>query len=198
MKAATARAEINRENAQHSTGPRTEQGKYTASRNHTKHGLFAVRTPSEEQQRFMAPLSAELAPANFLERELAESIAADYFRLKRIRQIENAILTGPSAFLENSKELERLTLYESRIGRAIQRNMKELQALQKTRKAAQAKSMEEAKLLAQLALMEGHTYDPTSDGFDFSPAEINTAINREARLKAARNHQTKIIRAQSV
>ena len=186
MKPATARSEINRENAQHSTGPRTEHGKYAASRNATRHGLFAVRTPSEEQQSFMAPLLAELAPANFLERELAESIAADYFRLKRIRQIENAILTGPNAFLENSKELERLTLYESRIGRAIQRNMKEFQAMQKTRKAAHAKAMEEAKLLAQLALMEGNPYDPKLDGFDFSPAEVTAAINRENRLSAAK------------
>ena len=191
MKPATARAEINRDNAQHSTGPRTEHGKYAASRNSTKHGLFAIRTPSEDQNPFMAPLINELAPANFPKPDSPESSPPTHFPPQRFRQIQNAILTSPNAFLENSKELERLTLYESRIGRAIQRNMKELLSLQKTRKSAHAKAMEEAHLLAQLALIEGNPYDPKADGFDFSPAEVTTAINRENRLVAARKQWAK-------
>ena len=61
--------------------------------------------------------------------------------------------------------------------------MKDLQA---ERKAQRDKALEEAKLLAQLNLMNGLPYQPEENGFVFSPTEINRAIDRDNRLKAAR------------
>ncbi|MGA2711467.1 MAG: hypothetical protein ABSG41_00050 [Bryobacteraceae bacterium] len=46
--------------------------------------------------------------------------------------------------------------------------------------------MEEAQLLAQVSLSNGLPYIPQRDGFVFSSAEINRAIDRDNRLKAAR------------
>jgi hypothetical protein len=46
--------------------------------------------------------------------------------------------------------------------------------------------MEEAKLLAQLNLMNGLPYQPEENGFVFSHTEINRAIDRDNRLKAAK------------
>ena len=61
--------------------------------------------------------------------------------------------------------------------------MKLLQELQTERKAQHDQAMEEAKLLAQLNLMNGL---PEENGFVFSHTEINRAIDRDNRLKAAR------------
>ena len=70
-----------------------------------------------------------------------------------------------------------------------------LKEVQAERRAKQAKQLEEAKLLAQLALSKGETYDPSRDfpaekgqnGFAFSAAEINLLLDRENRLNEARN-----------
>ena len=105
-------------------------------------------------------------------------------------------------WMEDSKNLQNLSFYEQRISRNLQRNMALLDRLQSERKAAaekaaaeekaaRAKAFEEAKLLAQLSLMKGQPYDPKRDfppenGFDFSAAEINAAIDRDNRLREAR------------
>lgn len=187
------RIQANRVNAQFSTGPKSESGKIRSSQNAKTHGLFAVRRASEELSAFTAPIIADLAPASFLERQLAESIAHDHFRLNRIREIESRIFlpvigsprSQADAFLEHSKELERLTLYETRINRLIQRNMAQLKSLQSERRAEHARQMEEARLLSQFSLFEGKPYHPALDGFVFSNAEINTAIDRNHRLQHA-------------
>ncbi len=79
-----------------------------------------------------------------------------------------------------------MTLYEQRINRNLQRNMKLLKELQAERKQQHDHAMEEAKLLAQLNLMNGLPYQPEENGFVFSPAEINRAIDRDNRLQAAK------------
>ena len=64
--------------------------------------------------------------------------------------------------------------------------MKLLKDLQTERKAQHQPAIEEAKLLAQLNLMNGLPYQPEQNGFVFSPTEINRAIDRDNRLKAAK------------
>ena len=61
--------------------------------------------------------------------------------------------------------------------RNIEKNEKQLEALQATRKAAEEKVLEEAKLLAQLALMKGESWDPQKDGFVFSATDLNRLTN---------------------
>ncbi len=51
--------------------------------------------------------------------------------------------------------------------------------------------MEEAKLLAQASLANGVAYIPAQDGFVFSNGEINRAIDRDNRLKAAKEAESK-------
>ena len=118
-----------------------------------------------------------------------------------IREIEAGIFSMGSApgsiFLEHSKELERLTLYESRINRNLQRNLAQLKSLQTERKAERARQMAEARLLAQVNLAQNLAYHPELDGFVFSAPEINAAIDRNNRLQLAKTalsasrHQTR-------
>jgi hypothetical protein len=74
------RAEINRRNAQKSTGPRTPEGKSRSRLNALKHGLTA-RTPvlpgedAEAHQARIETFVTSLEPRNELEQYLAEEAA---------------------------------------------------------------------------------------------------------------------------
>ena len=81
--------EANRLNAQGSPGPRTPAGKARVSLNAVKHGLTGrdVVLPGENPDdfdSFRAGLLASLDPQGELEGALAERIAADLWRLRRI------------------------------------------------------------------------------------------------------------------
>ena len=213
-----AQLEANRNNAQKSSGPRTADGKNRARLNGLRHGLTGqtVVMPFEDQktwERHLARITESLQPETDLERGLAGSIASDQWRLNRARAIEenifalgqtknpvqiedadqrmNAALTQAQTFLADAKQIGLLTLYESRINRTLQRNMNELNRLQTERKAAHQQALEEAMLLAQLALSKGQTYDPAIDfpperGFGFSASQLNAFIDRKNRLEEAR------------
>ena len=189
MKNIEKQLEANRRNAQYSTGPKSEHGKQNSSRNSTRHGLFAVPQSTEAHDHFTAAIVADLNPANHLERQTAQLIAEDHYRLNRIREIETGIFSrssDPAAiFLEHFKELERLTLYESRINRNLQRNLTQFKTLQTERKAERTRQMAEAQLLAQVNLSQNRPYHPEQDGFVFSAPEINAAIDRNNRLQQA-------------
>src|SRR5581483_7260974 len=73
------RAEINRANSQHSTGPRSLQGKLASSRNSIKHGLAPGQMiiPGEDTAAFEALLGAlleEHQPANPTEELLIQEL----------------------------------------------------------------------------------------------------------------------------
>ena len=94
-------------------------------------------------------------------------------------------------WLADGKNLQMLALYESRIRRSIEKNEKQLKELQTERKAARDKALEEAKLLAQLAIMEGEIYIQEENGFGFSSEEIIRLVRREMRLQEAIRRTTK-------
>jgi predicted amidohydrolase len=218
----------NRRNAQLSTGP-GEEGKKTSRLNAYRHGLTGqidVRTPEEQEthDQFCAGIVASLAPAEGVERQFAQSVAEDHWRLNRARTIENNIFTLASLFSDSPGETELpeidqaladartfiadperfqlLTIYERRIHSNMTKSLKQLTELQTTRRALEAKqnvlreqALEEARLLAQLAEMEGVPYDSATDysdpiGFVFSTAEIAHRIRRIARLKAAKRAES--------
>ena len=207
--------ETNRANAQKSTGPVTEAGKQTVSQNALRHGLSGsvhAALPGEQEPfaRHCLAMREALAPIGVIEEELVEDIAADRWRLKRARAMENALFTQieqeqsgqlsaaaaqAQAWIDASKGLQRLALYVSRIQRAIEKSTAKLEALQATRKAAHAQALEEAILLTELAQSKNETYDPAPDfppsadpaGFVYSPPEIARQISRRARLEEAQS-----------
>ena len=99
-------------------------------------------------------------------------------------------LADAQTFQADANQFQLLTIYEQRINRNLQRNLKQLHELQAERREQREQAIEEAKLLAQLSLMNGLPYEPNADqgknGFVFSIAEINRAIDRDNRLKAAK------------
>jgi hypothetical protein len=185
-----AQLTANRENAQHSTGPRTPEGRKRSSLNAFRHGLtgqIIMHTPEDQQafKKHCDGIREALAPVGALELDLAQAIAEDRWRLNRARALENSIFAlgqgehppGDSGhypevdaafaqgrtWIAHAHELHLLTTYENRIRRSVEKNTAELRALQAERKAAIAKAEEEARLLVQLAEAEGGDYDPADD-----------------------------------
>ena len=80
----------------HSTGPKTPEGKRRCALNAYRHGLTGqldIITPEEQiayDQHSQINLES-MAPANAYERSLAQSIADDRWRLIRARSIESGI-----------------------------------------------------------------------------------------------------------
>jgi hypothetical protein len=198
--------EANRRNAQRSTGPTSIDGKAKSSLNNLRHGLTGQISllPTEDREAhdaFCNELTDSFHPETPMERQLAQSIGEDSWRLNRACAIENNMfalghgherrevqiaLADAKTFLAQAGQFNLLTLYEQRINRNLQRNMKLLHELQADRKAERDQAMEEAKLLAQANLINGLAYHPEQDGFVFSAAEVNQAIDRSHRLHAAR------------
>ncbi|MGA2712167.1 MAG: hypothetical protein ABSG41_03595 [Bryobacteraceae bacterium] len=199
-------------NAQHSTGPKTEEGKRTSSHNACRHNLTGQVTAMTEEDRvahdtFSAAMIASMAPEGALEIQLAQRVATDSWRLNRSSAIEDnlfaigfsdhadeitaehpqvhAAFVAARVFTVESKHLQLLTLYEQRINRGLQKNLSLLQALQSARKEQRRHEIEEAKKLLQLSEMKGLTYEPAKDGFVFSNDQIHAAIDRERRLERA-------------
>ncbi len=198
--------EANRCNAQKSTGPRTIAGQANSSRNNLRHGLTGHINllPTEDRaahDAFCTELIDSFNAETPMESQLAQSIAEDSWRLNRARAIENNMfalghghqhreariaLADAETFQTQAAAFNLLSLYEQRINRNLQRNMKLLRELQAERKTQHDQAMEQAKLLAQLNLMKGLPYQPEQNGFVFSQPEINRAIDRDNRLEAAR------------
>jgi hypothetical protein len=107
----------NRQNAKHSTGPRTARGKAIASQNALKHGLTAeiAVLPDEDPEDFIAlsqRVTAELLPKGEIEAALVILIARKLWRLGRVARIEAATLKWEyfGALLERAQR--NVALYE--------------------------------------------------------------------------------------
>jgi hypothetical protein len=205
----------NRRNALRSTGPRTGEGKKASALNARRHNLTGQVTAMTDADRIMhdafsASIVESLAPEGAMETQLAQRIATDSWRLNRMSAVEDnlfalghsahsedietehpeihAALTAATVFKEEAKQLQLLTLYEQRINRNLQKNLATLQTLQAARIARREAELKEAKKLLQLSEMKGLPYGPaeiTKDGFVFSTAQIQAAIDKERRLDRA-------------
>jgi hypothetical protein len=108
---APATAAINRENATHSTGPVTAEGKQTACMNAFKHGLTGQRLmlqphEIEPYRNLTAGLNAEHNPKTETERQLVQHIVDCHARLNRIAAMDNNILN--LSLFENSFPLKEI------------------------------------------------------------------------------------------
>ena len=96
-----ARLAANRANAQKSTGPRTAEGKATASRNATTHGLTSksLLTPTilegESQEDFddlLNDYTQRFRPVDGLEARMVHNMVGIEWQLRRMRLIEESLI----------------------------------------------------------------------------------------------------------
>ena len=194
-----AKTRANRENAQKSTGPRTDTGRATCSRNAVKHGLFAAditkyfrsEEESERYQRFVDGIVKDLAPVGDLESVLARRAADIQFRLEVLRTAEFKVYAGGGLLKDTMEELlERsqnviglASLYDSRFQRAFSKTMEDLYRAQKSRRDKELHALEQLKAIALAHIHQNTTFDPATFGFVisrdlvFNPAHLATATN---------------------
>ena len=142
-----ARIEANRANSLLSTGPQTEIGKAASSANAIRHGLTCARVviKGESQEEFdalVAGLFAAHKPANLAEETLVQQIAANYWRLLRVRRIEAGLYEEviceaadeTAAFLANEKQFDNIRRYATSIENSYHRAIEQLRKLQRDRK----------------------------------------------------------------
>lgn len=89
--------EANRRNAQHSTGPRTPEGKAASSANSRRHGLYSGTMllsieEDEDYTRILQGLRDFYQPANFEESYVIEMVAQQRHRLLRHAALETGYL----------------------------------------------------------------------------------------------------------
>ena len=208
-----ARLAANRANAQHSTGPRTEEGKAKVSLNAVKTGLTGrtVLLSSEEAAPYQALIleyEKALQPVGVEERALVQSILDCRWRLDRIPGLEMALVNlirnewvdrdpiynDPSRCIvtemeirrKHEKEFRNLQIQENRLARRREKEMAELLRLQKERKAQQAEALAKAAQAYLLAAHHKQSFDLAALGFEFSTQKLQAYL---ATLTAARKQQ---------
>jgi len=206
------RAETNRANAKHSTGPRTESGKQRSSLNALRHGLtgHVIVLPSEDHvayENHTRRLSDDLQPKGALEEQLVQSLADTSWRINRVAALEtnllslgiheqsdqidtahpeaHAALAMAASIREQTRALANLSMHEHRLSRQFERALKQLREIQAERREKEKEQMENAARLLSLHQAEGLPYDPAEDGFVFSNDEIETSLRRTYRLQQA-------------
>jgi hypothetical protein len=140
MATSPAQLAANAANAQHSTGPRTSEGKIRASHNASKHGLTArdlVIAPGEQEEfdDLLAAYQADVKPQGAIQQTLFHQLVAAAWNLRRIGRMEAELCAGASYkdLLANDdlqNQLDRLARHHIRIERVFHRCLKELKALQ--------------------------------------------------------------------
>src|SRR5271165_2693810 len=142
----SAQPEINRANSQHSTGPKTEAGKWKSSLNALRHGLTGqiVVMPTEDLAAYRSHVKTftdEYNPKGATEAQLVQQLADTSWRLNRAASLEANLYTLAAALESQSKALMNLSLHTQRLSRQFERTVAQLRDLQKTRLAGEAHDM---------------------------------------------------------
>ena len=126
-----AQAQANRLNAQHSTGPRTEEGKAVSCRNNFKHGFcgaFAV-LPAESQAEFDALLDSlreEHGPSTATENILVDRMAQHYWLGQRAQLLQSMTLSDDQDSPVAEKSFALYLRYQTTNDRAFSKCLHDL------------------------------------------------------------------------
>jgi hypothetical protein len=194
-------SEINRANAQHSTGPVTEAGKKASSLNALRHGLTAqiAVLPGEDlaaYQRHVKSFNDEYNPKGATESHLVQALADTAWRLNRVAALETNVLTIAAdpltlnepdplvlaaIFESQAKAIASLSMHSQRLSRQFERTVALLRDLQTTRHDQEKDQLSDLLDIIEMHQAEGQPYNPSADGFVFSDAQIQAA--RQARTR---------------
>ncbi len=193
----------NRLNAQKSQGPTTPQGRARSSMNALRHGLTArvVVLPSEDMAAYNAfskEIVDSLDPQTPVERQFAQTVADNQWRINRIRSIEDGMLgmghfepagdfdcpspeihsamTAARAFRDDSKSFVNLSIYEQRLHRSMKESLRQLRELQTERRDREKTEMDDAIRLLKTQQMKGLPGLPYDD-----PPEIGVVHESDRR-----------------
>src|ERR1017187_3174364 len=209
---------VNDESAREASSPpptsgRTQEGKARSSMNALRHGLTArvVVLPSEDMdayQAFPKEIVDSLDPQTPVERQFAQTVADNQWRINRIRSIEDGMLgmghfeaagnfdcpsseihaamTAARAFRDDSKTFVNLSIYEQRLHRSMKEALRQLKELQAERRERDKTEMDDAIRLLKTQQMKGLPSEPepaaNANKFVYARAEIAAESSRRDRL----------------
>jgi hypothetical protein len=152
-----AQLEANRENAQHSTGPITEEGKARSSQNRFKHGFcsrFEV-LESEDQDAFnrlCLSLRTEHNPSTPTENILVDRMAQHYWLSQRAQLMQDMAFAAADRPLEHAQKAFALYLrYQTTNDRAFSKCLNDLLKLRAERRKQEIGFEREKQREAELA-----------------------------------------------
>jgi hypothetical protein len=197
----SAQIAANQLNAQLSTGPTSEIGKTTSSRNALKTGLTGrtVLLSSDDAALYEAHINQfanRFAPEGDEARNLVQALADTEWRLMRIPSLEMGIyavgrvelaelfpneepalrqqMIEAKILLTYRRDLSNLSIQETRLRRHREKDLAVLKELQDQRKREAQKRLKMAAALYIDAVHDDtyHEFDPAKFGFEFSLDEI--------------------------
>ena len=141
--ATAAQITANRANAQHSTGPRTAEGKTASSMNALKHGADAasVLIPGEdpaEYDRLAADYRRELNPRCVVERFHVDTIIHADWQRRRLRRIEANLYRALLAEGSTPEVIEVAVLRDSTTGKLLLKVWRQIASLERAHSRALA------------------------------------------------------------
>jgi hypothetical protein len=185
------RAQINQANSQHSTGPRSAEGKQRSSRNALRHGLTAqtvVVLQGEDPAAYQLHLKSygdEYTPKGATESDLVRSLADLSWRLNRVAALETNLIDEAESAESLSKALANLSMHSQRLSRQFERTTAQLRDLQTTRRAQQQAELDKLLDILEMHEYSGKPFDPTPHGFVFSDTEIQAGFQARTLYKLA-------------
>jgi hypothetical protein len=137
--ATPAQIAANRANAQHSTGPRTDEGKLRASQNALRHGLCAgIPIMHDEDDgsgdQILDALREEFQPVGPTEEILVYKMAEHFYYGKRASYLLSDELTYNDHNEDNAREIGLMMRYHAQSDRGYYRALTELRKVQTERR----------------------------------------------------------------
>jgi len=198
-------------------GPRTPEGKRRSSLNACKTMITSkvhLCTPEEQPayDAHMAAYKEAYSPMGILETELVDELSKNKWRLKKTASAEASLFSASyidlsddidtgnptvdsclvegKVWKEHGPTLVLISVYETRLRRAVEKDTARLEAMQARRREAYKLAQNEAIRLAQLAASEDKDYDPGDDfvpasaygEFVFSEPELLRVLDRRNRV----------------
>ena len=147
-----AKLAANRANAQHSTGPKTLEGKEKSKENSRKHGFFA-RQPLphgpegdelwEAYSDLYAGIFEYYQPVGYVEELLTEKVATESIRFSRLLAFESVYVHQRQAC--HGQGVDRVLRYQGAINRQLFQAIRELERMQAQRKGNRSDGKQEGR-----------------------------------------------------
>jgi hypothetical protein len=94
-------------------------------------------------------------------------------------------LAMAKTYREHNHVVASLGTHGDRLARLFEKTLKQLREIQAERRNLEKEQLKDATSIMEMHQDKGLSYDPAEDGFVFSPAEIDTCIQRNTRLTQA-------------
>jgi hypothetical protein len=150
-----------------------------------------VVSPDEDRELYHLHLQTfrdNHQPQGATEEHLVQSLADVSWRLNRVVALETSILSISYALAAlvdglfgQAKALANLSMHSQRLSRQFERTVAQLRELQTTRRSQEQHQLDNLLDIIEMHEEKGETYNPSEDGFVFSPSQITQAIQARKR-----------------